>query len=394
MSTPVTRNFIHQNPVTTASLTQIDSASVQPAGVPKMVQHDEPLESSNDLHCLPEDVRPRIFAHTGQSIFDIGRTCKYWNVQVRNFVSRTPAGRGILREKNEAEFRFIHRMSVINTYRDLLSCSFPTFGDFKNNIVKTQCIETLRTYADPVKIVSPSKGHWLSADIESALATRSQKLTVFEALLFDDESISSLIGAINAIPPSGFAVLIISSQLLFSSHAARVWDSIARHPVVARLEISGDNTLSVGEQVVECVSQLPSKNMMISSFVLSCCRFCELGAEKLSELFGAATGISELEVFDYEIRSENVMQISEVVSARNAGAGSKLTLYVEANNLQQKFDANQRTELVNKGIHIRDSGQFWSIPRDPVQQALVQAVPAVEEESSADDSSSIVGDPS
>ena len=164
--------------------------------------------------------------------------------------------------------------------------------------------------------------------------------------------------------------------------------------MVAHIEIFGKNTLSVGEQVVECISLLPSKGVMVSSFVLHNCRLDEQSPDQLSKLLGKAAEVSELEINETELSPEKVSQIAELVFARNASADSTLTLHIAAKDSMQKIGAKESADLMNKGIHIRNAGQLWPIQLDPVQEAPVQAVPVVEEESSDDDSSSIVGDPS
>ena len=153
-----------------------DSRQLSRVTTPEMRSEYRSAQKSSGFFVLPEDITPLILTHSGKVVFELGLTCKYWNLEVRSFLTEAPQGRRILREKYEAAFRRIHRTSVVNAYRQLQSSSFQQFGNFKDAASKKECIEQLRTSIDPVWITSPAKGNWLCADLQSALATRSRKL--------------------------------------------------------------------------------------------------------------------------------------------------------------------------------------------------------------------------
>lgn len=363
---------------------------------PQMRQEYKLAQPTSKLFDLPEDVTPLILSHSGQAIFNLGLTCKYWNLEVREFLTQKPQGQKILREKYEKEFRSQHRMSVVDAIRALSLTSFQKFFDFGDSYMGKECITELRTSRDPVCLVPPSEAQWMTANLKSALTARGCRLTIIEIDSPDAAGARAIIEAIKAIPSNGFVALSMSSAMLSSANAGEIWGAISSHPVVARIECVGDNQLSTGDQVVEWINLLSSKNAKVSSFSLSNCRLDEQSPKALSQLLAESTGIDELEICELETSAENIGNLFNAVRARNASADTKLRLHFAAGNLQDLIDARQRSVLVMDGIYIREPGQPWAIQEDPVeiQEDRAKDTLAQNDSSAPDlgDDDSIVGD--
>lgn len=349
---------------------------------PKMLQAYKAAQSASPLWSLPTDVEQLILSASGDSVFKLGMTCKYCNVQVRTFLTESPQGRKVLRQKYEAAFRQAHGMSVVNAFRDLESTSFQKFFDFDDSTAGKLLAEELKSSEDPVYLIPPSKGSWMTANLKSALAARGCRLTIIGIDAPDAAGISSLIDAITAIPSNGFVALSMSSATLSSPKAAEIWGAISRHPVVAHIECYGRGELSTGDQVIEWITLLSRKNANVSSFSLNNCRLDNQSSDALSRLLGEETGISQLEVCESETSAENADNLFTAVRARNTSADTKLTLNFTARNLKDLINVVERSVLEMDGIYIREPGQPWAIQREPVVTA-----PAREEfDTSSDDS--------
>lgn len=332
---------------------------------------------------LPEELTDLVVSNSGKDVFNLGLTCKYWNLKVRTYLTEVRQGIRVLRQKNEETFRSEHRMSVVNACREVASTAHQKFFDFDAALAKE-----LKDTKDPVDLVPPSKGYWMTPDLKSALAGRGGRLTIFNMDAPDDGCARSIIEAINAIPSNGFVALCISSATLSSPKAAEIWGAISSHPVVEHIECFGDNNLSTGDTVVEWIKMLSRKNANVSSFSLSNCRLDEQSCDTLLKLLADETGINELEICEVETSVENASNLFAAVRTRNASADTKLALHFAASNLNDLITAADRSVLQNDGIYIRSPGQIWAIQLDPVEEVPVR------EDSGDDDSSSVVGDPS
>lgn len=363
-----------------------------PVNVPRMLERKAAQESSA-FHCLPEDVEPLILNHAGDAIFKLGLTCKYWNLRVRGHVNQDPQGKKTLRGVEEAAFFSFHGISAIDAFRETLHASHQIFYEFDNLYMGQECIDELNTSDDPVHLCLPANPNLLSEEFKSALASRRNKLTILDLDAKHGKSVASMIEAINTIPRGGFAALVMDCTDVFSENAAKLWQAISNHPVVVHIEVKGDDALATGDQVVDWLVGLGSKDASVSSFALHGCRIDELSLTTLSKLLTDTTGIEQLEISEAITSAENMAHLTEAVRSRNSRSDSKLTVYMTANNLKQIIDAREGSILANDGIVIREPGQVWVFQREPRQQgqssvALVQANPA------DDDSSSVVGDPS
>lgn len=338
------------------------------------------------LCALPDDVEPLILNRSGEAVFKLGLTCKYWNLRVREFFTQKPEGQKILREKYERQFRSEHRMSVVNAFRALSATSFMKFSDFDDSYTGKQFITQLNTSKDPVYLAPPSKGPWMTAELKSALASRGCKLTIIEFDAPDDASMQSLIGAIKAIPSNGFVAVCISSKTLSSRNADEIWGAISTNPVVAHIECTGNNVLAIGDQIVELITLLARKNANVSSFSLNNCRLDEQSRDVLTALLSPKNGIAQLEVCELATSAENMENLFSAVRARNGGADSKMTLHFAAVNVQDLIDARNSSVLMADGISIRKPGEQWFIQDDPIEKQPAR------DESSDDDSSSVVGE--
>ncbi len=353
--------------------------------VPAMRSEYRLAQSASRLFVLHDDVVSLILNRSGEAIFKLGLTCKYWNLQVREFLTQRPQGQKILREKYEREFRSEHRVSVVNAFRSLSPTSFQKFFDFDDSFVAKECLTELRTSREPVYLVPPSRGQWMTADLKSALASRGRKLTIIEMDAPDEASMHSFIGAIKAVPLNGFVALCISSATLSSASAAEIWGAICSHPVVAHIECTGNNELSLGDKLVELITLLSEKNSNVGSYSLNHCRLDEQSRDALTTLLSESKGINELDVCELISSAENAENLFSAVRARNASAHSKMSLYFTAGNLQDLIDDRESSALTVHGIHIRQPGEHWFVQEDPVEKQQNR------DDSSDDDSSTVVG---
>ena len=281
MSTALVKNVGYTNSVPQAQApTNSYIGRLNNVTEPEMRAEYRLAQSASGLSVLLDDIKPLILSHSGKAVFNLGLTCKYWNLQVREFLTQRPQGQKILREKYERQFRSEHRMSVVNAFRALSSTSFQKFFDFDDSTTGRKCITELRTSREPVYLVPPSRGQWMTADLESALASRGRKLTIIEIDAPDEASMRSFIGAIRAVPSNGFVALCISSTTLTSSCAADIWGAICSHPVVAHIECIGNNELSLGDKLVELMTLLSEKNANVGSYSLNHCRLDEQSRER------------------------------------------------------------------------------------------------------------------
>ncbi len=367
---------------------------------PQMRQEYKLAQQASKFFVLPDDVTPLILNQSGKVVFNLGLTCKYWNLEVREFLTQKPQGQKILREKYEKAFRSQHRMSVVDAFRALSSTSFQKFFDFDDSFMGKECITELRTSRDPVYLEPPCKGYWMTPNLQSALTGRGSRLTIIKIDSPDAACTRAIIKAIKAVPSNGFVALSISSAMLSSPNTAEISDAIASHPVVAHIECVGNNELSTGDQVVEWINLLSSKNANVTSFSLTNCKLDEQSSKVLSQFLAESTGIDELEICEAQTSADNVDNLFSAVRARNASADTKLTLHFTAGNLQDLIDARKSSALVMDGIYIREPGQPWAIQEDPVEIREDQAKESLAQKDSSapdsgdDDSSSIVGDSS
>lgn len=356
---------------------------IQPAMKQKYIANQSPI----GFFELPEEVLPRIVEFAGEGAFRFGLTCKYFTLAVRDFLTENPKGKKFLRETYQASFREVHRMSVVSAFRDLSSSSYEKLTDFDDSDLGIKCITQLKEVATPVCIATPSKGKWLSADVKSALATRSRKLTVFEINSPDEDSLCSTIEAIQAVPSTGFAALIITSKTLSSSNIAGLRAAISGHPVVAVIQVDGDHTLAAGKDALAWLDQLSNDVSELCLFVLNGCELSKQDPETLSNLLAEKKGITELEICDATISLDNANNLIEAVRKRNVSPGSKLTLYFAASDLEEMLGTRDCTNLRGEGIFIRRPGQPWYIQLDP------EPVRQIEEEPTDEDERAIVSGP-
>lgn len=327
------------------------------------------LKASQTLsffHHLPEDVLPRILSHSSHGLFELGLTCKYWNLRVRNHVTHDVEGRKILRNKEEATFRSTYRMSVVNACRaEKSSSSLIQFFHLEHE--KTECINALKTSNEPVQLNLEQVKPPLAKELRAALATRRGKLTLMNFLIRGEQDVSLMKEAITAVPRGGFVGLSIRGGAFAELDLTSVWDDIAAHPVVAHIQFDGKNGPEDAAQVVKWIGQLAEKHAQVSSFTLDSCRLDKQSEDALSTVLAEQTGITELEVREQDSCLEIVPQLAELVRARNARADSKLNLYLAAGNLEQLIDARECASLENDGLYIQRRGHIWAFQEDPVQ---------------------------
>jgi hypothetical protein len=312
---------------------------------------------------------------------------------VRGHVNQDPQGKKTLRGVEEAAFFSFHGISAMNAFRETLHTSHQNFYEFDNFYMGQECIDELNKSDDPVHLCLPANPNLLSADFKSALASRRNKLTILDLDMKHGKSIASMIEAINAIPRGGFAALVMDCTDVFSENAAKLWQAISNHPVVVHIKVKGDDALATGDQVVDWLIGLASKDTNVSSFALSRCRIDELSPAALSKLLTDTTGIEQLEISEAVTSAENMAHLTEAVRSRNSRSDSKLTLYMTASNLKEIVDAREGSILANDGIVIREPGQVWVFQSEPRQQDQSSVTP-VKDDPADDDSSSVVGDPS
>ncbi len=344
-------------------------------------------QAQSIFHRLPEDVLPRILNHSGHGVFELGLTCKYWNLRVRNHVTHDTEGCKALRNKEEAIFRSTYRMSVVNACRAEKSSS-SSIQFFHLGHEKAECINLLKTSNDPVQLNLEQVKPPLADGLKAALATRRGKLTLMNFLIRGEQDIPLMKEAITAVPRGGFVGLTIRGGVFAELDLTSVWDEIAAHPVVAHIQFDGKNDPEDADQVVKWIAQLAKQRAQVSSFTLDSCRLDKQSEDALSTLLVEQTGITEFEVREMDSCLEVVPQLAEVARKRNASTYPKLNLYLAAGNLHQLIDAPERSSLANDGIHIQSRSHLWVFQKDPVQEDPVQ------EDSVDADSSIIVSEPS
>ena len=338
---------------------------VEVKNVDKQVRSQKPYmtelkarQKPSFFHDLPDDVLPRILNHSSHDVFELGLTCKFWNLRIRNYVTHDAEGRKILRNKEETAFRSTYRMSVASACRAEKSSS--SSGQFfLLEYEKAACINLLKTSKDPVQLNLEQVKPNLANGLKAALATRGGKLTLINFLIRGEQDILLMKEAIMAVPRGGFVGLTIRGCFP-DLDLTSVWDEIAAHPVVAHIQFDGKNRLEDADQVVKWIAQLAENQAQISSFTLNYCRLDKQSKEALSKLLAEPTGITELEVREMDGCLEIVTQLAEVVRARNARADSKLNLYLAPGNLYQLIGDGECSILANDGIHIHPPGYLWT----------------------------------
>lgn len=323
-------------------------------------------QSASVFFSLPEDINPLILNQLGHDVFNLGRTSKYWNIVVREFLSEQKESRTKLRQDYESEFRKDHRVSVINACRDWQSTKILKFVNFDDRINGKTRAEELRTYKGPVVLIPPSYGSWMTADLKSALAARGGNLTIIGMETPDAAGIRSIIDAITAIPANGFVALNISSRTLTTPNADELWRAISSHPVVTHITCYGDNTPQTGDEVVAWIKLLSRNNANISSFKLNHCRMDLQGSNALSALMAADTGINELEINENKTSEKNVEDLYTAVCARNANSDPRLKVYFAADNLKDFISEYDQIIFPLQGVYIREPHQPWMIEKDPI----------------------------
>lgn len=365
---------------------------------PQMVKKEPSAAPLQIFDSLWSDVHKVILSHSNVALFSLGRTSKYWNTTVNEYLKNDKQGRAIWRDQSERMFRRERGISVTNQCRQMQSTSFQKFSDFDDSYLGKECLTQLKTSSEPVCLMAPSKGAWISADLKLALASRNHRLTLIEFDTLDRESMESAIEAIQAIPNTGFLALSISSTIFSSANVSELWATVAAQPQVVHIECNGDDALATGAQIAEWITLLSKENANISSFTFNGCRLDELNPDVLFSLLAETAGIKELEITELQTCPENAKNLFEVVRSRNASADSKLTLYFAAGNLEDFIEARERLNLASDSIVIRTPGQLWAFQDQPVEDVFTRENPIHEnsahEDSSHDDSSSMVGDTS
>lgn len=364
---------------------QPKAVSKDPVVVPTMREVRRSTEPISPLDTLPGDVKPLILKFSNQAVFNLRLTCTSWNREVRIFLAETPEGKSIVREKYEAQFRDAHRTSALNLFRESYKNeqSFQKISFSDDGYTARMALEDSKTSNAPVYFVPAANGKSITSSAQSALATRSQKLTIIEIDQPIGCKMESVLAALKLIPHNGFVALVINSKLLASENARSLCEAISRHPVVMHIECNGDGSQDAGSQAVEWITLLAKQNANVTSFALNSCGVDELDHEALSKLLSATTGILELEVNESETTSEKVAILADAVGKRNASGDAKLTFHFSAGNLDAVIDAQQRSALSGEGFCVREPGQLWVFQKDPAA-----------EDSHDDDSSIVVGDPS
>ena len=367
MSTALVKNAGHTlHALQAKAPTNNDIGQLSHVTTPRMRSEYRAAQTSSGFYVLPDDVTPLVLNQSDEAVFNLGLTCKYWNLEVREFLTKQQQDRKVLREKYEENFHKIHGMSVIDAFHDMRSIEIQKFVDFDDGIAGKKRAEQLRTLEGPVHLM-PARGYyWITDNLKSALTARGGRLTIIPVDMPDELSIRATIDAIKAIPPNGFVALCITSATLASRHATELWRAISSHPVVGHISCSGDRALATGDNIVAWIKQLSRKNANVSSFTLSNCRLDEQSPDTLSTLLAAETGIKELEICEANTSEENVENLYGAVFARNSNTHPKLKVHFEASNLNQFIDDYYRWLFPIQCLYIREPGQPWIIQKDQV----------------------------
>ncbi len=311
---------------------------------------------------LPEDLESLILNHSSDGVFGLGRTCKYWNLRVRDYVNQHPEGRKILRSQEEAAFSRNYQHSVVDACRAEKSCPSGETKYFQGASSRKACIDALIKSDLPVQVQLEEIESPLPHELKKALATRGGKLTLLNFFIDDQYDINLIKDAVEAIPRGGFVGLTIAPVLFcfYPIDMTPLWDAIAAHPVVAHIEFQGYQLPKNGELVLQWIAQLLRKDSKVSSFTLDRCRLEAQGSDAWKTLLARSTGITELEIREHELYAESVLagttqceipaiepatnylaNLTDAVRARNATDDTKLTVYLSIGNLEQAIEASR-----------------------------------------------------